>query len=183
MADFKQKIESALSPVAEKAAEERGLKLLRINIRGTDKTPVIEVILDGERQVSLEDCEDISRKLDEFLNANASLSQNFRLDVLSPGVEEPLVQDFQYIRSLGKLVEVHYSDSGEEHTIHGILREYRQTEIALEPAHKKGKKTVVRDEEVPLPLKRDEQLYDAPVELVRIDRKKVKKAIVQVLFN
>ena len=180
---FKDRIVIALEPPAMKFAQDRGLYLLRVQVRGTDHNPVIEVILDGDRSVTIDDCEAVSKDLNIAIETTKLVRGNFRLDVLSPGVEEPLVHDWQFQRNLGRLVEVHYQDAEETHTLHGHLRKYSQEEIAVEPIHIKAKKPpvpkTITTEEGPVILQTDEQLYDKPVELVKIDRSNLTKVLVQ----
>lgn len=57
---FKAEIEHSLQEPASTLAKVRGLHLLRINVRGSASTPVIEVLLDGERLVSIDDCATVS---------------------------------------------------------------------------------------------------------------------------
>src|SRR5438046_9986160 len=105
MAAYQEKIVSTLSPKASELAQRRGLHLLRIQVRGTEQTPVIEVLLDGERQVAIDDCEAVSRDLAIWVDTEQNVKGNYRLDVMSPGLEEPLEQDYQFTRSIGRLVE------------------------------------------------------------------------------
>ena len=182
MAAFQEKIISTLSPKASELSERRGLHLLRIQVRGTEQTPVIEVLLDGDRQVAIDDCEAVSRDLSSWVDEAQNVKGNYRLDVMSPGMEEPLEQDYQFTRSIGRLVEVHYRDGEESHTLHGHLRESDGREIAIEPIHvaqpKKHSKTIVTEDGT-IELEKDEQIYDKPVELVKIDRAHVTKVLVQ----
>jgi ribosome maturation factor RimP len=180
---FKNPIVKALEPYATKFAQDRGLYLLRVEVRGTEFNPVIEVVLDGDRSIMIDDCEAVSKDLNIAIEAGKLVRGNFRLDVLSPGTDEPLIYDWQFERNLGRLIEAHYQDAEETHTLHGHLREYNEKEIAVEPIHVKAKKppiakTIVT-EEGPVVLQTDEQLYNKPVELVKIDRANLTKVIVQ----
>jgi ribosome maturation factor RimP len=183
---FKSDITDSLQKPASKLAKARGLHLLRINVRGTASTPVIEVLLDGERLVSIDDCESVSHDLSSMIDTEKLIKGNYRLDVMSPGVDEPLVEDWQFQRNIGRLVEVHYQDSGEHHTLHGHLCAFDGSEIAIKPIHlhagKPSKPKKVATEDGPVELQRDEQLYDDPVQLVDIERKHVKKVVVQPEF-
>ncbi len=179
---FKEKIASTLHIKASELARERGLHLLRIDVRGTEQNPVIEVLLDGDRLVAVDDCEIVSRDLAVAIEADKLVKGNYRLDVMSPGVEEPLVHDWQFTRSIGRLVEVHYRDGGDHHTLHGHLRESSQKEIAIEPIHLKGIRPPTRTaltEDGPVKLEADEQLYEKPVAIVKIDRAHLTKVVVQ----
>src|SRR5207253_9869313 len=169
---FKNTIVNTLEPHASKLAKGRDLHLLRIDVRGTAQTPVIEVLLDGNRLISIDDCETVSKELNNTIESGKLVKGNYRLDVMSPGMDEPLVEDWQFERSVGRLVEVHYEDQGEHHTLHGHLRSSNSKDIAIEPIHVKGtkparKKEVVTDEG-PVVLQSDEQIYDARVELVKV---------------
>ncbi len=180
---FKAEIEKSLQKPATRYANARGLHLLRINVRGSASTPVIEVLLDGDRLVSIDDCAIVSNELSTLIDAEKLVKGNYRLDVMSPGIDEPLVEDYQFQRNIGRLVEAHYQDSGEHHTLHGHLRSVNAKEIGIEPIHIHATKTAkpksVITEEGTVSLKRDEQLYVDPVELVEIERKHLKKVVVQ----
>jgi ribosome maturation factor RimP len=185
--EFKDSISNALAPTATRLAEARGLHLLRITVRGTVQNPVIEVILDGDRGIQVEDCEAVSRDLNTAIETDKLIKGNHRLDVLSPGIEEPVIHEWQFQRNTGRLVEVHYQDGEEHHTVHGRLKGCDREEISLEPIHVKGKrphgpKTIATEEGV-VKLQEDEQLYDLPVELVKVDRSKVTKVLVQLEFG
>jgi ribosome maturation factor RimP len=184
---FKSDIAESLEKPASKLAKSRGLNLLRINVRGAASTPVIEVLLDGDRLVSIEDCTDVSRELTALIDSEKLVKGNYRLDVMSPGIDEPLVEDYQFKRNIGRLVEVHYQDSGEHHTLHGHLCAFDGKEIAIKPIHlhspKPSKPKTVTTEDGIVSLQRDEQLYDDPVQLVDIERKHLKTVVVQPDFG
>src|SRR3954465_15171047 len=99
-----------LQEIAGAAAANRGLEILRLTARGTPSRPIVEVILDGPKLVSIDDCEVVSKKLNESTEADESLLKgNFRLDVLSPGLDEPIVHDYQFQRTIGHLIEVEFN--------------------------------------------------------------------------
>lgn len=119
----------ALNAHAEAYAHERALVLLRIVVRGSKAKPVIEVILDGPRLVAVEDCEAVSKAVAEFLDELPSISKEYRLDVLSPGIDEPILHLYQYQRSMGRLVEITLSDGS---NVKGHLRSVGDDSISVE---------------------------------------------------
>ena len=183
---FKTTISDILTKPAARLAQARGLHLLRIQVRGTESAPVIEVMLDGNRAITIDDCETVSKEMSSEIDSVKLVKGNYRLDVMSPGLEEPLVEDWQFERSLGRLVEAQYREDAEHHTVHGHLRTYTEKEIAIEPVHVKKPKILkpnrVTTDSGPIAFEKDEQLYDEPVELVRIDRKHLVKVIAQPEF-
>jgi ribosome maturation factor RimP len=122
MSTYKDDIQTAVAGVAEPLVQGRGLALLRVTVRGTEQNPVIEVILDGNRQIEIQDCEAISRDLNETLEGTKLVKGNFRLDVMSPGVEEPLQYDYQFERAVGRLVEIEWEHDGTVTTSKGYLK-------------------------------------------------------------
>src|SRR2546425_372810 len=102
----KERIVQSLEGKARSFARDRGLYLLRIDVRGWERQRVIGVLLDGERAVAVADCEAVSKDLNAAIDAGNLVKGNYRLDVMSPGMDEPLTQDWQFKRSLGRLVEV-----------------------------------------------------------------------------
>ncbi|MFI5202472.1 MAG: ribosome maturation factor RimP [Candidatus Kapaibacterium sp.] len=184
---FKTAIVEILTKPAARLAAARGLHLLRIQVRGTESTPVIEVLLDGDRPIVIDDCESVSKDLSVEIDTAKLIKGNYRLDVMSPGLEEPLVEDWQFARSIGRLVEVQYQDDNEHHTLHGHLRAYTPKEVAIEPVHIKTPKVVkpnlIVTDSGPIAFEQDEQLYDPPVELVKIERRHLIKVFAQPEFG
>jgi ribosome maturation factor RimP len=180
---FKNKIIESLQPAASRFAKGRGLQLLRIEVRGSEQVPVIEVLLDGDRGITIDDCESVSKDLNTTIETGKLVKGNYRLDVLSPGIEEPVMHDWQFKRNIGRLVEVHYADGENQHTLHGHLREFSKAEIAIEPIHIKVRKPAspkaVTTEDGPIVIQPDEQVYVEPVELVKIAREHLTNVVVQ----
>lgn len=181
--NFKTTISEALDAPARQLASQRGLHILRIQVRGTESNPVIEILLDGPRNINIDDCETVSKALSNEVDSTKLIKGNYRLDVMSPGLEEPLVEDWQFERNVGRLIEAQYSEDGEHHSLHGHLRNYSEREISIEPVHVKkpkiDKHNMVTTDSGPIAFEKDEQLYNAPVELVAIERKYLIKVIVQ----
>lgn len=122
----------AIRSKAEEAAAEVGLNILHFAGRGTDSRPVIEITLDGDRLVKVEDCALVSKQIQEFADNLLGEHVNYRLDVLSPGVDEPIVYDYQLKRSIGRMVKVHWSSEEKETDTTGILRSFTEQSLEIE---------------------------------------------------
>ncbi len=97
-----------ISNIVQSVAEEKGLVLIDLVIRGSVQNPVIEVFVDGERSVSAEDCADISRKINKIISDEDILKGNFRLDVSSPGAEKPLKFLIQFPKHINRKFSVKF---------------------------------------------------------------------------
>jgi len=103
----------------------------------------IEVIVDGDNGVSLEECIRISRHIEHNLDREV---EDFGLSVKSPDIMKPLVHPRQYIKNVGRKLQV--STKGEK--IEGTLVSIEDDKISLEWKARepkpigKGKHTVTK---------------------------------------
>jgi len=129
----------AINEQANDLAKSRGLVVLHFVIRGTDSRPVIEIVLDGPKAVGLEDCEVVHRQLLEFIDNTINKAIDYRLDILSPGTDEPIKYDYQLERSLGKTVVVSFNEEGKAAHKTGILNRYDANSIVIKAESKQVK--------------------------------------------
>lgn len=65
----------------------------------------LRVYIDKEGGISIDDCEFVSRALDEKLGDDLT-EQKYIMEVSSPGIDRVLKRDKEYIKYKGKLVDV-----------------------------------------------------------------------------
>ena len=92
----------------------------------------IQVFIDGDNGVKIQDCIDLSRQLEECLDRE---SGDFELSVLSFGLEEPLKMQRQYVKNIGRSLQV----ENEEGSFTGTLISANEECFTIE-LKKKGKK-------------------------------------------
>src|SRR3954452_21408847 len=75
-----------------------GYDLVRVAMIGGTSDPTLQVMAEraDTRQLALADCETISRRLSEWLDANDPIEGSFRLEVSSPGIDRPLTRLSDY---------------------------------------------------------------------------------------
>ena len=95
--NFNQKIEDLLTMALE---EHPSVFLVDLKI-SADKS--IKVILDGDEEVNVKDCINISRAIEGALDRD---EEDFSLEVASAGVGSPLKFPRQYYKNLGRKLEV-----------------------------------------------------------------------------
>jgi ribosome maturation factor RimP len=71
-----------------------GYDLVRVAMIGGTSDPTLQVMAErpDTRQLDLTDCETISRRLSDWLDANDPIDGSFRLEVSSPGIDRPLTR-------------------------------------------------------------------------------------------
>ncbi|MDQ4088618.1 MAG: ribosome maturation protein RimP [Pseudomonadota bacterium] len=90
---------AALKKMIEGEAEAEGLSLVRVIMIGGRDDPTLQVMAERPetRQLTLEDCERLSRRLSDLLDEADPIEGAYRLEVSSPGIDRPLTRrrDFE----------------------------------------------------------------------------------------
>ncbi|HNZ72626.1 MAG TPA: ribosome assembly cofactor RimP [Prolixibacteraceae bacterium] len=87
---------------------------------------VIEVIIDGDNGVSIQKCVDVSRYIEQHLDRE---SEDFELSVYSAGLGNPFKVYRQYVKNIGKEVDVKL---GEEKPLSGTILSVDENGFDLE---------------------------------------------------
>ena len=100
-----------------------------------------KIYLDADAGLGIEKCIKINRVLYKQLEEMAIYPEgDFSLEVSSPGVDEPLKMLRQYVKNIGRWVEIVLND---DTIIEGILLAATELEVEIEQTEGKGKKALV----------------------------------------
>lgn len=118
--------------------------LVEIRIKPTNN---VKVFLDSDNGMSLDKLIQYNRKLYKDLEENSFFpGGDFSLEVSSPGLDEPLKLRRQYLKNIGRGVEVTQIDGGKNE---GKLLQVGETEIVIEEEKGKGKKKELVQHTIP----------------------------------
>ncbi len=88
-----------LTELIEPEAKAEGLELVRVKMMGGTSDPTLQVMAErpDTRQLTLDDCARLSRRLSDILDEADPIESAYRLEVSSPGIDRPLTrpQDFE----------------------------------------------------------------------------------------
>jgi len=116
--------------------------LVDVTVSASNK---IRVTIDNFRGVAIEQCVSMSRWLENQLDREV---EDFELEVTSPGLDQPFRVFQQYVKNLGREVEVKLADGRK---VAGKLAEATEQQIVLEQQTKEkidGKKQLVTKREM-----------------------------------
>lgn len=106
----------------------------------------IKVFLDGDEGITIEKCIKINRALYRHLEEQQTFpADDFSLEVSSSGVGEPLLLHRQYVKNVGRFVEVKTNDDQE---LEGELKAVSETEMVVETTTGKGKKMEIKEHSI-----------------------------------
>jgi ribosome maturation factor RimP len=89
---------AALTALIEPEAEALGLKVVRVGMFGGTSDPTLQVMAERPetRQLTLDDCAALSRRLSEIFDELDPIEEAYRLEVSSPGIDRPLTRLADY---------------------------------------------------------------------------------------
>ncbi|HET8611292.1 MAG TPA: ribosome maturation protein RimP [Sphingomonas sp.] len=87
-----------LTRLIEPEAKALGLDLVRVAMFGGKSDPTLQVMAErpDTRQLDLADCEALSRRLSDMLDAADPIPEAYRLEVSSPGIDRPLTREADF---------------------------------------------------------------------------------------
>jgi ribosome maturation factor RimP len=89
---------AALTELIAPEAKAEGLELVRVKMMGGTSDPTLQVMAErpDTRQLSLEDCARLSRRISDLLDEKDPIDHAYRLEVSSPGIDRPLTRIGDY---------------------------------------------------------------------------------------
>lgn len=88
--------------IAAPIAEQLGLEVVGAVFQTNKKPPVLRVdVRNRQTDTSLDDCEKMSRALEEQLDATPAIPDAYILEISSPGISRQLVSDREFIAFKG----------------------------------------------------------------------------------
>ena len=148
----KQKINEVVERILSGFLEKQGLALWNTEFVKEGKDWYLRVFIEPEEgsekeYIGTEECETVSRYLSDRLDEEDPISQEYFLEVCSPGLDRPLIKEEDYRRFAGKKVDVSlYSafegkKNYEEVTLLGLKENMQEEEyVPTAPPPKKGMK-------------------------------------------
>ena len=123
--------------LSELLTELPGYFLVEISVKPTNN---IKVFVDADQGAAIDQLSRINRALYKWVEENLFPNGDFSIEVSSPGLEEPLKLDRQYLKNIGRMVEIVLKNGLKKE---GKLISVSENEIVIEEEIGKGKKKEV----------------------------------------
>jgi ribosome maturation factor RimP len=108
---------AAIARLIEPAVKELGFDLVRVAMIGGTSDPTLQVMAErpDTRQLTIDDCSDISRMLSDILDALEAegrdpIEGTYRLEVSSPGIDRPLTRRGDFADWAGHEARIKYAE-------------------------------------------------------------------------
>ncbi len=126
--------EERILALAEPLLGELGLDIVRVRIMGS-KRPLLQIMIEkvGGAQTDVEDCASFSRMFSPILEAADPISDPYRLEVSTPGIDRPLTREGDFGNWVGHLARVELAMPFEgRRRFRGIILREDEDGVAIE---------------------------------------------------
>jgi ribosome maturation factor RimP len=99
-------ITERLREIAGQVASASEIELVHVSVTGNSRELVVRIYIDKEGGVTLDDCSEVSRKVEAVLDAEDLIPSKYVLEVSSPGIERELYSLADFEKFTGKLAKL-----------------------------------------------------------------------------
>ena len=126
--EYEQKAEELITPIVEA----NGFELVDVEYVKEAGNWYLRFYIDKEGGITVDDCEAVSRIFSDKLDELDFIEDAYIMEVSSPGLGRPLNNEKDYVRSMGKEVEIRtYRPINKEKEFYGILSAYDESSVTI----------------------------------------------------
>ena len=126
---YEAKTEALLQPILDKY----NFELVDVEYVKEGGSWYLRAYIDKEGGITVDDCEVVSREANELLDEQDYIEDSYIFEVSSPGLGRPLKKEKDYIRSMGKKLEIRtYRAIDKQKEFYGLLKAYDADSVTIE---------------------------------------------------
>ena len=125
---YETRTEELITPILDRM----NFELVDVEYVKEGGTWYLRAYIDKEGGITVNDCEAGAREMNEILDREDFVEDSYVFEVSSPGLGRPLKKEKDYIRSMGKEVEIRtYRAINREKEFYGILSAYDENTVTI----------------------------------------------------
>lgn len=125
---YEAKTEELILPILEKL----NFELVDVEYVKEGSIWYLRAYIDKEGGITINDCEAVARQMNELLDQEDFIPDSYTFEVSSPGLGRPLKKEKDYIRNMGKPVEIRtYRAIDRCKEFSGILTAYDKESVTI----------------------------------------------------
>ncbi len=129
----KTSVVESIIEISEPVIKDEGLELVDVEYKKVGKTWTLRVFIDREQGITVDDCQKISRQIEDIIEIDDLISNPFVLEVSSPGLDRPLKKEKDFLRFKNKSVRVNtFSPIGNRKKFRGIIQDCKNQILFLD---------------------------------------------------
>ena len=129
----KNPIYQLVTDLIEPTLKGSDIELVDVEYKKTGKTWSLRVFIDKNQGVTVNDCQRLSREIEDLIAIHELIADHYVLEVSSPGLDRPLKKETDFIRNKGKQVLVKtYLPINNSKTNTGTIKDFSNDTLFLE---------------------------------------------------
>lgn len=125
---YEQKTEELIQPIVDRYQFE----LVDVEYVKEGSEWYLRAYIDKEGGITVNDCEAVAREMNEILDREDYVDGSYIFEVSSPGLGRPLKKEKDYVRAMGKKLEIRtYKAIDREKEFYGILTAYDENTVTI----------------------------------------------------
>ena len=125
---YETRTEELITPILDRM----NFELVDVEYVKEGGTWYLRAYIDKEGFITVNDCEAVAREMNEILDREDFVEDSYVFEVSSPGLGRPLKKEKDYIRSMGREVEIRtYRAINREKEFYGILSAYDENTVTI----------------------------------------------------
>ena len=125
---YETRTEELITPILDRM----NFELVDVEYVKEGGTWYLRAYIDKEGGITVNDCEAVAREMNEILDREDFVEDSYVFEVSSRGLGRPLKKEKDYIRSMGKEVEIRtYRAINREKEFYGILSAYDENTVTI----------------------------------------------------
>lgn len=126
---YETRTEELITPILDRM----NFELVDVEYVKEGGTWYLRAYIDKEGGITVNDCEAVAREMNEILDREDFVEDSYVFEVSSPGLGRPLKKEKDYIRSMGRELEIRtYRAINREKEFYGILKAYDEKTVTIE---------------------------------------------------
>ena len=126
--EYEAKTESLILPILERM----NFELIDVEYVKEGGSMYLRTYIDKEGGITVLDCEAVAREMNEILDREDFIEDSYIFEVSSPGLGRPLKKEKDYVRNMGKEVEIRtYRAIDRSKEFFGILTKYDKDSVTI----------------------------------------------------
>ena len=138
-----EELTNELIGLVQPVFDEAGFELIELTVRRHGGEVIVQILADRPTGgISMEECSFLNRKMVEVIDAQQAITEEYSLELSSPGLDRPLKTQKDFLRVMHQEIRcVLTGPVGGKREYTGILKEIRDNDVLIE-TQKYGRITI-----------------------------------------
>ncbi len=121
-----------LEKMVQTVCSQEGVALYDLELKRAAKGLIVLVYITKVNDVTIGDCQNVSRALSSLLEENDFIDERYFLEVSSPGLERELKLKKHYVSAIGEEIKITFQKEENSITMRGTLMEVSSDNLKLQ---------------------------------------------------